>query len=317
MICSLSVWLVTAPLALAWTMTSVHSPKPPIINVHMQSGHPGHSKPRQNSKRKYINDIQKQSNGERTVVILYHKPSNVITSHSNNDEAPNSVSERRRTVYEDIYSMNGLIPTGSTEGQIHQITHKNSRDFQQATGIRSKLHAIGRLDADTTGLLLLTNDGNLVHRITNPTSKDASNFDQKPIQKTYEAIIMGYHTLPSNQLSVLLTEGVALPQKHGGQTKPVDNLTILSHPSRTTTCVSITISEGKNRQIRRMFHAVGSGVMKLHRVSVGEVTLGNLKEGEWRLLSEDEVLRDLGYKCRYLDSDIRKERDRDLNRKRR
>jgi 16S rRNA U516 pseudouridylate synthase RsuA-like enzyme len=127
---------------------------------------------------------------------------------------------------------------------------------------------------------------------------------------------MGCHTLPGNPLSILLTEGVASSQKHGGQTRPVDNLSILSYPSRTTTCVSITISEGKNRQIRRMFHAIGSGVMKLHRISVGEINLGDLKEGEWRLLSEDEVLRGLGYKCRHLDSDAGKERGGVSNSKR-
>jgi 16S rRNA U516 pseudouridylate synthase RsuA-like enzyme len=108
-----------------------------------------------------INDLKKGSNGERTVVILYHKPSNVITSHSSNDETPNNAaSERRRTVYEDIYGMDGFIPAGSNEGKIHQTAHKDSTGFEQSTGIRSKLHAIGRLDADTTGLLLLTNDGN-------------------------------------------------------------------------------------------------------------------------------------------------------------
>lgn len=53
-----------------------------------------------------------------------------------------------------------------------------------------------------------------------------------------------------------------------------------------------------------MFHAVGSGVMKLHRVSVGDVTLGDLREGEWRLLSDDEVLNGLGYKCQHLDADV-------------
>ena len=113
-------------------------------------------------------------------------------------------------------------------------------------------------------------------------------------------------TNSTNPLWTLISEGVALPTKYGGPTRPVDNLSILSHPSRTTTRVSITISEGKNRQIRRMIHAIGSGVMKLHRVSVGGITLGGLREGEWRLLSEDEVLDGLGYQCRYFDQDVDK-----------
>lgn len=307
------ILLVLVPFVLGWSPTLhcsssiVPHRSQPIRNAYKQNRSRidnRHSKPKQINRHGMRRRDQKSpSSEERTVVILYHKPANVITSHSSNDEVPNSALERRRTVYEDVYSMNGYV------GGNNEMSKKDSPKFEEVTGIKSKLHAIGRLDADTTGLLLLTNDGALVHRITNPTSKDANNAAKKSIQKTYEAVIMGYHTLDestasTNPLSVMITEGVDLPQKYGGKTKPVDNLSILSHPTRTTTCVSITISEGKNRQIRRMFHAVGSGVMKLHRVSVGDVTLGDLREGEWRLLSDDEVLNDLGYKCRHLDADV-------------
>ncbi|KAL7459003.1 hypothetical protein ACHAWC_010696, partial [Mediolabrus comicus] len=195
----------------------------------------------------------------------------------------------------------------------------NNDNFESATSIRSKLHAIGRLDADTTCLLLLTNDGNLVHQVTNPTAKqDNYEGNNGPVKKTYHAVIMGHHELPPHSTTAaapsknttypllkLLKEGVTLSQKHGGQTKPVDDLKILSYPTATTTLVSITISQGKNRQIRRMFHSVGSGVMKLHRVSVGKLILSGLdsnpktglQEGEWRILSEDEIRLGLGWKC--------------------
>ena len=276
----------------------------PIMNAYRQkNSHLDSSRPSRQNNNRNPRDKNFDSR-ERTVVILYHKPANVITSHSSNDDAPGDSSERRRTVYEDIYSMNGYV---GKQGAQKEITNKC---FEKITGIKSKLHAIGRLDADTTGLLLLTNDGALVHRITNPTSKDVTKtgiVERIPVQKTYEATIMGHHTLPedalknsTNPLSTLLTTGVVLPQKYGGQTKPVDDLSILSHPSRTTTCISVTISEGKNRQVRRMFHAIGSGVMRLHRASVGDINLGVLKEGEWRLLSDSEVLRAFGYECRYI-----------------
>lgn len=196
-------------------------------------------------------------------------------------------------------------------------TGNEMTNFETATNIKSKLHAIGRLDADTTGLLLLTNDGNLVHKVTNPNAK-IDNQQSKSVQKTYEALIMGHHELPESSsanndenypLVTLLEKGATLSPKHGGQTKPVGDLTILSHPTASTTLVSITISEGKNRQIRRMFHSIGSGVMKLHRVSVGELSLAGLASsqttelqvGEWRLLSEDEVRLGLGWECRWLD----------------
>jgi len=260
---------------------------------------------------------------ERTVVILYHKPANVITSHSNSDEVSStgtSKEPRRRTVYEDIFTMDGYI-SDTTSNTSKKRTNTN---FAEATQVQSKLHAVGRLDADSTGLLLLTNDGALIHKATNPNAKDTSGLAKEVFQKTYECQIMGYHELPTSSqqynstlypLQQLLDEGVALSPKYGGQTKPVDNLSILSHPTQSTTKVSIVISEGKNRQIRRIFHAVGSGVMKLHRVSFGRLALNGLKkdeigdplndhelqEGQWRLLSEKEVELGLGYKCRYLD----------------
>ena len=263
------------------------------------------------------------SGQERTVVIMYHKPANVITSHSNSDEIAKSQTEKsRRTVYENICSMQGFVsdqPKGDDKSSSNYYNN-----FESATNIRSKLHAIGRLDADTTGLLLLTNDGNLIHQVTNPTAKqDNCEGNNGPVKKTYQAVIMGHHELPAATASssppspknttypllTLLKEGVTLSKKHGGQTKPVDDLKIISYPTATTTLVSITISEGKNRQIRRMFHSVGSGVMKLHRVSVGKLTLSGLdsnpktelQEGEWRVLSEDEIRLGLGWKCRWID----------------
>lgn len=305
--------LILVRIANGWSSTITHPSQKHHIFLHLNAftqGNRDDNYSKQIRDRTRIKDNRKISS-EKTVVILYHKPANVITSHSNMDESPGDTSERRRTVYEDIYRMNGYV--ANIKHNDKQLTGKYPNSFEDLTGIKSKLHAIGRLDADTTGLLLLTNDGGLVHRITNPTSKDKSdannNIVTKSIPKTYEAIIMGRHTLDesstngTNPLDILLTEGIALSPKHGGHTKPVDNLRILSHPTRTTTQVSITISEGKNRQIRRMFHAIGSGVMKLHRVSVGGITLGELQEGEWRMLSEDEVLSGLGYKCRIIDSE--------------
>lgn len=273
-----------------------------------------------NKEKKHRRNKLPTSTRERTEVIIYNKPTNVITSH-----VSQSSTDPRKTVYEDIYSMRGFI--SSDNNMLSRRGDASIKNFADATQIQSKLHAIGRLDADTTGLLLLTNDGVLVHKITNPNAKNEEGLSNNLVQKTYEAVIMGYHDLPdvsieqstfnydTYPLQQLIDEGVSLSAKHGGQTKPVDDLTILSHPTRTTTHVSITISEGKNRQIRRMFHAVGSGVMKLHRVSIGRLTLsglkqerisedsneGLLKEGEWRLLAEKEIEQGLGYKCRNLD----------------
>ena len=204
------------------------------------------------------------SKKEQTVVILYNKPPDVITSHESQD--------LRSTVYEDIQSMRGYLP------KINDKSEKRSQpiSFEEATGIRSKLHAIGRLDADTTGLLLLTNDGRLVHHITNPNSKTETHehYDTSTgttaatISKTYQALIMGHHTEESLEPIRL---GVNIGKNY--ITKPLleeSDLQVLEHPNHKSTIVSITIGEGKNRQVRKMFHAIGSGVMKLKRTRIGD-----------------------------------------------
>lgn len=221
-----------------------------------------------------------KSVGERTVVILFHKPANVLTSH---------LSEHSRsTVYDEVQSMKGFVS--------HE-NNNNHLSFEQATGIRSKLHAIGRLDADTTGLLLLTNDGGLIHHVTNRNAP--THTVEGGITKTYEALIMGHHDEDS---LAALWHGIDIGAKYGGMTRPVDRLEILEHPNHKSTVVSITISEGKNRQVRRMFHALGSGVMQLKRTHVGDyLTLDGVQtEGQWRILSDQEVFEHLYWNPRSL-----------------
>ena len=123
---------------------------------------------------------------------------------------------------------------------------------------------------------------------------------------------MGDHTLdPDLETSTKLLElskGVDIGKKYGGMTLPPNELQVLNHPSNKTTLVRIAISEGKNRQVRRMFHAVGSGVIQLHRRQVGNIDLDMLAlgsedevaEGSWRLLTEKEIRIGLGWKVRPL-----------------
>ena len=219
--------------------------------------------------------------GERTVVILYHKPPNVVTSHSNKDAAPAMSGEiTRRTVYDDVLTLCGFV--GDKSGS-----------FERVTGITSKLHAIGRLDAETSGLLLLTNDGGLVHHVTNPAAHAHSNAF---ITKTYEAVVMGNYETNSTDFQLIREMGVDIGAKYGGMTQPAKQLEVLGHPTAKSTLISITIAEGRNRQVRRMFHAIGSGVMKLKRTRIGSsLDLDGLAEGEWRLLTDLEVTECLGW----------------------
>lgn len=225
---------------------------------------------------------------ERSVVILYNKPPDVVTSHVSEDSRP--------TVYDDIHSMKGFITANN--GTIYD----KPPTFEQVTGIRSKLHAIGRLDADTSGLLLLTNDGALVHHVSNPNALQHHDPNGPTITKTYEALIMGRQT---DESLAAVRNGVDIGKKYGGMTKPVHELKILSHPNHKSTLISITISEGKNRQIRRMFHAVGSGVMKLRRTQIGDdLSLQDVDEGQWRILSDEEVQKSLNWLPRIITQEV-------------
>jgi 16S rRNA U516 pseudouridylate synthase RsuA-like enzyme len=115
---------------------------------------------------------------------------------------------------------------------------------------------------------------------------------------------MGYHTLSDDSLNPLL-KGVDIGAKYGGRTLPVDDLKVLDHPTPKSTRVLISISEGRNRQVRRMFHAIRSGVMQLKRQRVGNIDLDMMEggEGSWRLLSDHEVFKGLGWKSRILEDE--------------
>jgi 23S rRNA pseudouridine2605 synthase len=130
----------------------------------------------------------------------------------------------------------------------------------------------GRLDAATTGLLILTNDGNLAHRITHPSSE---------IDKQYRLTLE--NPVPSAALAAL----AAGPILEDGKMH-VPELTNLSR-ARETTTLDLTIHEGRNRIIRRACMAVGLALISLHRMRVGPVTLGDLPEGEYRALTHTEL----------------------------
>jgi len=134
------------------------------------------------------------------------------------------------------------------------------------------LFPVGRLDYDTTGLLLFTTDGELAHRLLHP---------KWHVEKVYRALIDG--RAMEAELD-RLREGVSLDD---GMTAPARVRSLRS--SGTTTFVEIAISEGRKRQVRRMFSKIHHPVLELHRASFGPVDLGDLSRASWRHLSEDEV----------------------------
>ncbi|OHU87028.1 MULTISPECIES: pseudouridine synthase [Pseudoalteromonas] len=144
------------------------------------------------------------------------------------------------------------------------------------------VYAAGRLDRDSEGLLLLTNCGKLQHQLTNPNQKTT---------KTYWVQVEG---VPSNEALKALSEGVELKD---GLTRPA-TVKVIEEPdiwprtppireraSIPTTWLSISISEGKNRQVRRMTAHVGHPTLRLIRAKIGKYTLDGLKNGEYKILS--------------------------------
>lgn len=136
-----------------------------------------------------------------------------------------------------------------------------------------RLYNVGRLDINSEGLLLMTNDGELAHRMTHP---------KFTVEKTYYAICDG-KLLPSEVAS--LTNGVTLED---GMTAPARVTHV--RPTKTgDTSFLITIHEGKNRQIRRMLEAIGHRTLRLKRERFGPLQIGELKPGETRRLTPDEM----------------------------
>lgn len=142
-----------------------------------------------------------------------------------------------------------------------------------------RIFPVGRLDYNTAGLLLMTNDGDLTYALTHP---------KHDVNKTYIAKVKGTVT---RQEITKLKQGVNI---EGYITAPAIVSKVKETPSTTT--LSITIHEGRNRQVRKMCEAINHEVLKLSRVSIGELEVQELELGKYRKLSEKEVkyLKQLG-----------------------
>ncbi|MEP6601903.1 MAG: pseudouridine synthase [Nitrospirota bacterium] len=149
------------------------------------------------------------------------------------------------------------------------------------------VYAAGRLDFDSEGLLLLTSEGTLAHRIMDPEQKLPKVYwvqveripEQDSLHRLQEGVLLsGQLTRPAN--AVLLAEPPPVPPR------PVP---IRYRKTVPTAWISLTISEGLNRQIRRMTAAVGHPALRLIRVEIGPIKLGDLQPGKWRELNDNEV----------------------------
>jgi pseudouridine synthase len=178
---------------------------------------------------------------ERKVYLLFYKPKGVIVSHGD--------PSGRKTIYDYL------------GGQAHP------------GGKDRWLAPVGRLDFDTSGLLILTNDTDFAHFVTNPESG---------VRKTYRVKLSG---LMTDETIAQLATGVRM--KRGDEARPVSVRRLEDRGKYTL--LEIVLTEGKNREVRRMVEAVGFKVLKLVRTAIGPLTLAGLEVGGSRPLTPQEV----------------------------
>ncbi|WGV62461.1 pseudouridine synthase [Brevibacillus brevis] len=170
-------------------------------------------------------------------------------------------------VYLLLYKPTGVI-TSVTDPQGRRVV------IDLLKGIQERVYPVGRLDYDTSGLLLLTNDGELANRLAHPSYE---------IDKVYRAWVKG---IPSPEKVRKLATGIRLED---GMTSPGQSKLLKAESSSQRALVELTIHEGRNRQVRRMCEVIGHPVLTLERIRLGFLTLDGLKPGEFRELTHEEV----------------------------
>ncbi len=166
-------------------------------------------------------------------------------------------------------------PKGVVSTNVAQGEQRRAIDLLPPIGPR--LYPVGRLDAESRGLLLLTNDGDLTNKLTHP---------RYGVSKTYRAVVDGFvapETLEE------LQKGIWLADRSGQGFKTGRTLLRISHRTRHQTVLEVSIREGRNRQVRRMLASVGHKVCDLMRIKMGPLTLHGLGVGQFRPLSPKEV----------------------------
>lgn len=159
-------------------------------------------------------------------------------------------------------------------GYITTVTDDKERPtvMDLVSDIDERIFPVGRLDYNTSGMLILTNDGDFAYRVSHPKHE---------LTKTYRARVAG---VLSNEKCAKLRKGVDI----GGFVTSRAKVEVVKGLQRSTV-VDITIHEGKNRQVRKMFKAVGNNVQELQRIAIGDIHLGRLKEGYYRKLTREEI----------------------------
>ena len=176
--------------------------------------------------------------------------------------------EREQKVYILFYKPRGVISAAKDDKGRKVVTDFFKDIYQQ------RLYPVGRLDYDTSGLLLMTNDGDLANKLMHPRYK---------VNKTYVAKVAG---IPTNDELERLRHGIIID---GRKTAPAKSKVLSTDMKEQTAIVSLTIHEGRNHQVKKMLQAIGHPVKKLKRETYGFLTLKGLTSGEYRELKHDEI----------------------------
>ena len=175
------------------------------------------------------------------------------------------IVKRKEFTYILLHKPRGFITTMSDE-----MDRKCVAELIKDVPVR--VYPVGRLDKDSEGMLLFTNDGEFANAMTHPT---------KHVPKTYRVTVRP--TITEDQITQLTT-GIIIDDR---KTAPAQVRVVTKEEGRVV--LEIIIYEGRNRQIRKMCEAVGLDVARLKRTAIGSIKLGMLKQGAWRELHEDEV----------------------------
>lgn len=176
------------------------------------------------------------------------------------------ISQNQKKIYILLNKPKGFVTTLSDPQGRSVVTSLLGDEITQ------RVFPVGRLDLDTEGALILTNDGELAQTIQHPSNE---------INKTYEALVLGK---PNTLNMKRLTNGIEI---EGKKTYPA-KISVLKNKKRST-LIRITIHEGRKRQVRKMFQAIGNPVITLKRVAYGGLFLGNLPLGKYRELSQRDL----------------------------
>ena len=194
-----------------------------------------------------------------------------VLGHKIDDEKDRVEVDGRRVEREE-----GLVYLMLNKPQGYLVTLKDN--FQRPTiqqllpSLKQRIFPVGRLDYDSSGLLLMMNDGELAYRLTHPRFK---------VPKVYLAKVMGE---PDPSELARLEKGIYLD---GKKTAPAQIAQVKSDPKKSL--FKIEIFEGRKREVKRMFQAIGHKVLHLQRIGFGSLRLGSLKAGKWRYLTRKEI----------------------------